>query len=152
MVHPPRKVPVAVKKELKCELERLEKERIIKLVSEPTSWMSSMVLAREPNEDLEVCIDPKDLNKVLKRSHCITSIIEGILPELNQAKIFSTFDVKNGFWYIELEDEISFLTTFNTSFGRFRWLQLPLGISSAPEEFKDVSIELLEVYLVSCSP
>ena len=30
----------------------------------------------------------------------------------------------------------SFFTTFWTPFGRYRWLRMPFGISSAPEEFQ----------------
>ena len=43
---------------------------------------------------------------------------------------------KNGFWHVELDDERSYLTTFNTPFGRYRLLQMPFGISSAPEEYQ----------------
>ena len=28
------------------------------------------------------------------------------------------------------------LTKFNTPFGRFRWLRMPFGISTAPEEYQ----------------
>jgi len=55
---------------------------------------------------------------------------------LEEQKWFSTVDVKNGFWYIELTDESSMLTTFNSPFGRFRWCRLPFGVSPAPEEFQ----------------
>ena len=34
---------------------------------------------------------------------------------------------------MKLNEESSFLTTFNTPFGHFQWQQLPVGISSAPE-------------------
>ena len=50
--------------------------------------------------------------------------------------MFSTVDVKNGFWHVELTDESSMLTTFNSPFGRFRWCRLPFGVSPAPEEFQ----------------
>ena len=35
-----------------------------------------------------------------------------------------------------LDKESSKLTTFQTPFGKFRWLRLPFGISVAPEEFQ----------------
>ena len=95
-----------------------------------------MVVVKKPNGTLRICIDPKDLNKVLKRSHYPLPTIEDILPDLSRAKVFSTFDVKNGFWHIELDEESSKLTTFNTPFGRYRWLRLPFGLSFAPEEFQ----------------
>ena len=37
---------------------------------------------------------------------------------------------------VDSEEESSLLTTFNTPFGRFRWLRMPFGICSAPEEFQ----------------
>ena len=83
-----------------------------------------------------MCIDPKDLNRMLRRSHYPTPTIDEILPELSRAKAFSTVDAKNGFWHVELDDDSSRLTTFNSPFARFRWLRLPFGLCTAPEEFQ----------------
>ena len=83
-----------------------------------------------------MCIDPKDLNRVLRRSHYPTPTIDEILPELSRAKVFSTVGAKNGFWHVELDNDSSRLTTFNSPFGRFRWLRLALGPCTAPEEFQ----------------
>ena len=144
VVHPPRKVPIAIKPQLKEELERLHKLGILAPVTEPTPWVSSMVVVKKPNGTLRICIDPKDLNKVLKRSHYPLPTIEDILPDLSRAKVFSTFDVKNGFWHIELDEESSKLTTFNLPLGRYRWLRLPFGLSSAPEEFQIRQHQVIE--------
>jgi hypothetical protein len=62
--------------------------------------------------------------------------IEVLLPDLSKTKIFSVVDAKNGFWHVELDDESSYLTTFNTPFGCYRWLRMFFGISSAPEEYQ----------------
>jgi hypothetical protein len=54
---------------------------------------------------------------------CINSLklqlpqIEEILLELNEAKVFTTLDVKRGFWQLRLTEESSKLTTFWTPFG-----------------------------------
>ena len=69
VVHPPRKVPIAIKPQLKEELELLHKLGILAPVTEPTPWVSSIAVVKKPNGTLRICIDPKDLNKVLKRSH-----------------------------------------------------------------------------------
>ena len=37
---------------------------------------------------------------------------------------------------MELDEASSYLTTFGTPFGRYRWLKLPFGISPAPEYFQ----------------
>ncbi|CAC5412463.1 unnamed protein product [Mytilus coruscus] len=135
VVHPPRKVPVAIKEKLHSELERLTKLEIIKPVSTPTPWVSSLVTVVKPDK-LRICIDPKHLNQQLKRSHYPLPTIDDLLPELSRAKVFSVVDAKNGFWHVELDEESSLLTTFNTPFGRYRWLRMPFGLSSAPEEYQ----------------
>jgi hypothetical protein len=132
IVHPSRKVSVAIKERLRNELERITKMDIIKPVSTPTPWVSSLVTVVKPGK-LRICIDPKHLNQNIKRSHYPLLTIEDLLPDLSKAKIFSVVDAKNGFWHVELDDESSYLTTFNTPFGRYRWLRMPFGISSAPE-------------------
>ena len=45
---------------------------------------------------------------------------------------------------MKLNQASSYLTTFNTPFGRYRWQRLPFGISSAPEVFQRKMHELIE--------
>ena len=109
---PPRKVPVAVKTKLKEELDRLDEMNIITRVTEPTDWVSALVITMKPNGKIRLCIDPKPLNKALKRNHYPMPTIDDVLPDLSEAKVFSVVDAKNGFWHIELDEISSFLTTF----------------------------------------
>ena len=136
VVHPPRRVPVVLKGKLKQELDRLQSSGIIEKVTEPTPWISNLIIVQKPNGQIRACLDPRDLNRVFRRSYYPTPTIEEILPELARAKIFSTIDTKIGFWHADLDDRSWCLTTFNSPFGRFRWRCLPFGISSAPEEFQ----------------
>mgnify|MGYP000356223970 CR=1 FL=1 len=81
-------------------------------------------------------ISPPTSPFLIEHSDYPTSTIDEILPELSRAKVFSTVDAKNGFWHVELDDDSSCLPTFNSPFGRFRWLRLPFGLCTAPEETK----------------
>uniref|UniRef100_A0A672HNR1 Gypsy retrotransposon integrase-like protein 1 n=1 Tax=Salarias fasciatus TaxID=181472 RepID=A0A672HNR1_SALFA len=96
----------------------------------------AMVVVQKQNGKPRVCIDPKPLNTALKRSHFPLPTIEDILPDLSKAKVFTVCDVKSRFWHVQLEEESSYLTTFATPFGRYRWLRMPMGISPAPEIFQ----------------
>ena len=60
---------MALKGKLKKELDRLQSLGIIEQVTDPTPWVSSLVTVLKPNGQIRVCIDPKDLNRVLRRSH-----------------------------------------------------------------------------------
>ena len=128
VINPPRRVPFALKEKLKSELDRLEGLEMIRKVKEPTDWVSSLVVVEKPNGKLRICIDPVHLNKALKRSHYPLPVIEDVLPELADVKVFSKADLKDGFLHIELDNESSLLTTFQTPWGRYCWKWMPFGI------------------------
>lgn len=141
---PKRRIPTALYEPLKKELIDLQRRGIIAPVEQSTDWISSMVVVQKPSGKLRVCIDPKPLNKALKRHHYPLPTIEDVLPDLNGARVFSVCDVKNGFWHIQLEEKSSLLTTFATPMGRYRWLRLPMGISPAPEIFQRKLNQVME--------
>ena len=93
---------------------------------------------------LRICLDPKDLNRAVQRENYPLPTIEDIATRLHGAKVFTKLDVRNGFWHVKLSEESSYLTTFNSPFGRYRWKRLPFGISSAPEVFQRKMHELIE--------
>ena len=142
--HAPRRVPVALRNRLHEELVHLQEQGIICAVTEPTEWVSSMVVVPKKNGKLRVCLDPKDLNRAVMREHYPLPTIEEVSSKLAGAEIFTLLDVKHGFWHIKLDEQSSFLTTFNTPFGRFRWSRLPFGISIASEIFQRKMHELIE--------
>ena len=59
--------------------------------------------------------------------------VEEVVAEMPNAKVFSKLDATLGFWQLQLDLRSSFLTTFNTPFGRYRFLRAPFGIKSLPE-------------------
>ena len=133
--HAPRRTPVALKKKLKQKIDEMEKKGVIAKVDKPTAWISSLVAVVKPHK-VRLCINPRDLNKAIQRPKYQIPTLEEILPQLTQAKIFSVLDAKDGFHQVKLDTASSYLTTFWTPFGRYRYLRMPFGISSAPEEFQ----------------
>jgi len=59
--------------------------------------------------------------------------VDNTLAQLGSAKYFSKLD---GFWQIEMDPESFKLTTFITTFGRYKFNRLPFGTTSAPEHFQ----------------
>ena len=143
VVHPPRRPPHALAAKIADKLDDMERNGHIKKVDEPTDWVNSMVTVVK-NEKIRICIDPKDLNKAIRREHYPIPTVEEVLASMPDAKVFSVLDAKSGFLQIRLDYESSLLTTFNTPKGRYRWLRLPFGIKSAPEIFQKVMDGMLD--------
>ena len=57
------------------------------------------------------------------------------MSQFANAKYFSKLDASSGFWQMKLDNESSKLCTFNSPFGRYKFLRLPFGIASAPEVY-----------------
>ena len=136
VIQPSRNLPVATKQKVKQKLEEMCQQNVICTVSEPTEWVSAMVVALKKNGSIRICIDPYHLNKALLRPRHPLRTIEQVTSDIPGAKIFSTIDVTNGFWSIPLDHDSSLLTTFATPFGRFRFLRMPFGITTGSEVFQ----------------
>ncbi|KAF0747865.1 Uncharacterized protein FWK35_00020961 [Aphis craccivora] len=130
-----RKIPFSLEEPLRKELNKLCELQIIEKVEEFTEWVHPIVLAKKPNGAIRICLDPQNLNKVIQREYFQIPTVEEILKQLGGGKVFSTFDANQGFHQIKLTDESSKMCTFSTPMGRYRYLRMPFGISSAPEIF-----------------
>ena len=135
-MHPPRRVPEALRGPLKKELDSLVEQGIIARVEQPTNWVNSLVCVTKSNGDLRICLDPKDLNRAIKRPHHFTPTLDDVLSKLNGASWFSILDARSGYWNIKLDQQSSLYTTFNSPYGRYRFLRLPFGLVCAQDIFQ----------------
>ena len=90
---------------------------IITEVTEPTDWIDSIICNVKDTPDgkkkVQLCLDPKDLNKNICREHYYSRTIDEILPLLHGKKYFLVVDITKGYWHVELDDDSSLLCTFN---------------------------------------
>lgn len=147
----PRRVPFPIAEAVKEELNRMEKNGVIQRTTEATDWCAPMVPVRKKNGSVRICVDFKQLNAAVKRPHCMLPNLEDIAPKLEGSQYFSTLDASGGFFQIPLDDDSSFLTTFITPFGKYRFRRVPMGISLGPEVFQTKMEEILGD-LEGCEP
>ena len=92
-------------------------------------------MVEKPSGGLRICLDPRDLNKAIKREYCQLQTFEEIATILSGAKLFTKQDANKGYWRLLLDKESIRLTTFNTLFGSYQFTRLPYGVHSGQEDF-----------------
>ena len=100
-------------------------------------WASAVVLVRKKDGSLRFCIDLRHLNNRTIKDVYSLPRIEETLDCLNGAKIFTSLDLKSGYWQVEMEEESKPLTAFTVGpLGFFECEWMPFGLTNAPATFQ----------------
>ena len=86
VIHASRKIPATLREKVKKEIDEMEKAGVIVKVDEPSDWVNSLVVVEKPDGNLRLCLDPRNLNKVVKREHYQLPTFEEISPRLEGAR------------------------------------------------------------------
>jgi hypothetical protein len=133
-----RTVPEPCMEKLKAELELQLSMGLIEtvLAGEKSNWLHPIVVAPKKDGSIQLCVDLRMLNKLVKRpKNPQRSPWEVVRTILTGCRHFATFDAFKGHHQVELDPESRKLTTFHTPFGRYRYVRLAMGLSSAGDVF-----------------
>ncbi|XP_017484587.1 PREDICTED: uncharacterized protein LOC108373235, partial [Rhagoletis zephyria] len=113
--------------------EWLEKNIIEESNSEFTS---PIVLVKKHDGSARLCVDFRRINKVIVKDHFPLPLIEDQLDRLQEAKVFSTIDLKNGFFHVPVAESSRRYTSFVTQNGQYQFRKVPFGLSNSPGVFQ----------------
>lgn len=120
----------------------MEESKIISKVTKPTDWVSDLVIVEKRDGTLRICLSPLELNKYVKREVFQIPTLDDLTANLAGKQIFTVLDMKEGFFQIPLDPASSYLCTFNTPFGRYKFDRLPFGLCSSPEVFQRENLKI----------
>ena len=127
---PCRQIPIHLKESFKKEIDKVLQTGVLKPVTEATPWINSFVLVeskdKSGNLKLHICLDPTNLNKAIIQEPYHFKMPDDIAHLIVDACIMTVCDCHKGYWHQELDESSSFLTTFNTEFGCYRYTVEPL--------------------------
>ena len=153
VVSPPRKYPIQLREEICNKLQEMEDLGVIEKCAgdDPCEWVNSIAFSRKASGELRVCLDPRNLNKAIKRTYHKIPTLDELSHELAGATVFSKLDAKHGYWSIELEEESSNLCTFNSPAGKYKFCRLPFGLCVSQDIFQkymdDVTARAVVLYI-----
>ena len=96
VVEPGRKIPFAQYDKLKAELQRMEAMKVVENIEKATEWFNSFVPVNKLNKQLCVCVDPRNLNKSIKREHFKLRTRDEVTAHITNAKIFTKLNAGFG--------------------------------------------------------
>jgi len=70
-----------------------------------SDYASPIVLVTKKNGEPRLCVDYRMLNKKIVRDRFPLPLIEDLLDRLQSAIVFSTLDLRNGFFHVPIEEE-----------------------------------------------
>ena len=93
---------------------------------------SAVVLVKK-NGELRFCIDLRKLNaRTVKYAYSLPRI-DDTLDKLKGSCVFSSLDLKSGYWQVEIDEESKQYTAFTLGpLGFFECYRMPFGATNAP--------------------
>ena len=137
---PCRPIPIHLKVQFQQEINKMLEAGVLVPVHKATPWINSFVLVESKdklgNVKLCICLDPTNLNKAIVCEPFHFRTPEDIAHLLAEACVMTVCICKKGYWHQKLDEASSYLTTFNTELGRYRYTVMPFGITVAGDVFQ----------------
>ncbi|KAJ8043242.1 hypothetical protein HOLleu_10240 [Holothuria leucospilota] len=121
---------------LKLQIEQMLDLDII--TPSDSEWCSPVVMVMKPDASFRLAIDYRKLNAVTKPSNYPIPTIESVLNSMHDAQVFSTLDLKAGFWQSAIHESDQVKTAFVCEEGVYQFKRLPFGLKNASQHFQQL--------------
>lgn len=129
-----RRLPLAKREEAEQIIKEMERDGVIEPSNSP--WASPVVLVKKKDGSTRFCVDYRRLNDVTRKDSYPLPRIDDTLDTLAESKIFSTLDLKSGYWQVGLDPADREKTAFTIGTGLYQFTVMPFGLCNAPATFE----------------
>jgi len=145
----PYRCTIEDKKEIEDQVSKLLEKKLIEESYSPFAAPVTLAFKKEENRRSRLCIDFRDLNKIVVPQAQPFPLIEDLMVKTRNCNYFTTLDINSAFWSIPLRIEDRKKTGFVTQEGHFQWTCLPFGLKTSPAIFQRILSNILKKYKLS---
>jgi hypothetical protein len=98
-------------------------------------WGASIIFFQKKYGTLRLCIDFRQLNKVIVKNKCPLPRIDYIFDELKGANIFSNIDLRLEYHQERIKEGDNRKTTFRKRYEHYEFVVVPFRLTNAPTTF-----------------
>lgn len=114
-------------------IKQLEKEGIIK--KQATDYINPLVVQEKKDGNIRICLDARNINKRMEEDTHQPLTIEDLVGRIDDAKVFSTIDIRWAFLNMMLDEESQKYTGFLFDGETYVHLRLPFGLKISSGRF-----------------
>ena len=139
-----RMTPVELQ-ELRVQLQELLDEGFIRPSTSP--WGAPVLFAKKKGKTLRLCIDYRQLNRVMIQNRYPLLRIDDLFDQLGGARVYFKIDLRTGYHQLRVRETNIPKTAFRTRYGHFEFTVMPFGLTNALAAFMDLMHRMFEPYL-----
>ena len=131
-----RRVPYALKEQIERELDKLEKNGVIKK-TDRSCWAKPIVVVPKADNTVRICGDYKStINQSVEDEQYVLPTTQDLYTALVGSKVFSKLDLSHAYAQLNVDKESQEYLTIATHKGLYSYLKLPYGVKSSPKIFQ----------------
>lgn len=138
----PYRCSYADQQEIEKQVTELLNNNIIEESSSPFAAPVTLAFKKteegKPKEKIRMCVDFRDLNKLLVPESQPFPLIEDMMVRTRDCSWFSALDINSAFWSIPIRVKDRFKTAFVTQQGHWQWRNLPFGLRNSSSVFQRI--------------
>jgi len=130
---PPYRASEETRKFLQKEMNVLLKAGIIRQSN--SEYSAPVIVIDKKDGSKRIGVDYRKLNTITVTAKWPVSLPNDIFEDISSSKIFSTMDLKSGYYQIKMASYSIKYTAFSTPDGHYEFIVLPFGLKNAPAVF-----------------